>query len=400
MIAAHTPTLFASVALVATTMAICLIVAGQLKLRDGLFTTGCGLFAHSFAYVCYTLYGHAPLWLTYGLGNSLLSVALAFYTISIFRIRGLRTPWLFISSLPLLMVVLMVVLIDTREPRMLASSSVLSVQCLLIMIWAYRNAQSGGRAHGLLIVGACISLVGLLMRVVSILAGVAQDMQYDVSNLKQTISVAIGTATVMMFSLGLVLLSKERSESKLHHMALRDALTGMLNRRAILERLSAELERARRAGSSLAIAMIDIDHFKQINDRYGHLAGDEVLCHCVRHLSQRLRASDSIGRYGGEEFLLLLPDTTAENAMAVVDELRRSMAETPAQFGNLQIPLSFSAGLWCAVPGPADTSDSLIGKADVALYEAKLEGRNTLRLLAAYPGVIDPFLADELKEIG
>ncbi|MBD9483306.1 GGDEF domain-containing protein [Pseudomonas sp. PDM14] len=380
---AHTPTIFACVALVATVMAFCLILAGQVNHRDGLFTTGCGLLAHALAYVCYTLYGHAPLWLTYSVANTLLAVALAFYLASIYRIRALAVPWWMVLSLPLLMALLMVVLIEHREPRMLASSSVLMLQCLLIVVVAQRRASPGGRAHVLLIIGGGISLIGLGLRVVAILFGTAPEMQYDVSNLKQTISVSIGTVTVMMFSLGLVLLSKERSEASLHHMALRDALTGMLNRRAILEQLSGELERARRAGSSLAIAMIDIDHFKQINDQYGHLAGDEVLCHCVRHLSQQLRQSDTIGRYGGEEFLLLLPDTPPAGAMTVVDALRQSLAANPALFGKRSIPLSFSAGLWCGVPGPGDSSDSLIARADAALYAAKQDGRNTLRLLQA-----------------
>lgn len=380
---AHTPTIFACVALVATVMAICLILAGQLNHRDGLFTTGCGLMAHALAYVCYTLYGHAPLWMTYSVANTLLSMALALYLASIYRIRVLPVPWSTVLSLPLLMAVLMGLLIDNREGRMLASTSVLMLQCLFIILAARRNALPGGRAHVLLIIGGGISLIGLGLRIVAILLGTAPDMQYDVSNLKQTVSVSIGTVTVMMFSLGLVLLSKERSEASLHHMARRDALTGMLNRRAILEQLSSELERARRAGSPLAIAMIDIDHFKQINDEFGHLAGDEVLCHCVRHLSQQLRQSDTIGRYGGEEFLLLLPDTPPAGAMKAVDALRESLAGNCALFGKHSIGLSFSGGLWCGVPGPGDTSDSLIAGADAALYAAKQNGRNTLRLLHA-----------------
>lgn len=379
---AHTPTLFASVALVATIMAFCLILVGQLNKRDGLFTTGCGLLAHALAYVCYTLYGQASLWLTYGLANLLLSLALALYTAGIFRIRELRVPWPLIASLPALMALLMATLINTLEPRMLAASGVLTGQCLLLVYWAYRHARSTGRSYMLLIIGGGISLIGLNLRVIAILAGGATEMQYDVSNLKQTISVSIGTVTVMMYSLGLVLLSNERSESRLRQMARHDVLTGILNRRAILEQLAEELERARRCGSTLAIAMIDIDHFKQINDQHGHLAGDEVLCHCVRNLQQRLRQSDCIGRYGGEEFLLLLPATSAEGAMVAVDALREALAQAPAHYAGATIPLTFSAGLWCGVPGPDDSTDQLIARADKALYAAKAGGRNCLSLSA------------------
>lgn len=382
---AHTPTLFASVALVATIMAFCLILVAQYNQRDGVLTTGVGLLAHAAAYVCYSLYGHGPLWLTYGVANTLLSIALGYYAISIFRIRDLTVPWLRVFSLPLVMLGSMALLIDTLELRMLAASLVLILQCLLIVCLAYRYSEPGGRAQVLLIIGGSISLIGLGMRVVAILLGGAAEMQYNVSNLTQTISVSIGTATVMMYSLGLVLLSKERSESKLQHMAHRDVLTGMLNRRAILERFSDELERAYLARASLAVAMIDIDHFKQINDIHGHLVGDSVLVHCARHLKKRLRHADIIGRYGGEEFLVLLPSTDAEGALAVLDALRMSLARAPAVVDGLSIPVCFSAGVWCGTPEPGDSTANLIARADVALYEAKASGRNTVRLAPVAP---------------
>lgn len=377
---AHTPTLFACVALVATIMAFCLILVGQFNQRDGLLTIGFGLLAHALAYVGYTLYGHAPLWLTYGAANTLLAVALAFYGASLFRVVELPVRWWRVFAPAALMLVLMVSLIDTLEPRMLAATLVLMVQCALIIYWTCRYVPAQGRARILLIIGSSISLIGLGMRVVAVLAGGAGEMRYDVSNLKQTLSVSIGTFTAMMISLGLVLLAKERSESLFQHLALRDVLTGILNRRAILERFSSELERSRRDGSSLAVAMVDIDHFKQINDVYGHLAGDDVIGHCANHLSQRLRHSDSIGRYGGEEFLLLLPDTLPEGALVVLDELRASLAEAPAQHGELRIALRISIGVCCGVPNEHDTTASLLARADAALYEAKGLGRNTLRL--------------------
>lgn len=98
MMIAHTPTLFAAVALVATILAFCLLLVGHGNRRDNLMLTGCGLLVHALAYVCYTLYAQAPLWLSYGLGNSLLSLALAFYTASLFRVRERVVPWRVISS--------------------------------------------------------------------------------------------------------------------------------------------------------------------------------------------------------------------------------------------------------------------------------------------------------------
>lgn len=382
MMIAHTPTLFAAVALVATILAFCLLLVGQFNRGDNLLLTGCGLLAHALAYVCYTLFGHAPLWVSYVLANSLLSLALAFYSASLFRVRERPVPWRPIFAIPLLMLLGLISLLETVEPRMLLAALVLMLQCVLILYWARQRTLHKGRAHLLLVIGAAISLVGLGMRVVAVLAGTAQEMRYDTSNLKQTVSVAIGTATVMMYSIGLVLMAKERSESRLQHLAGHDVLTGTGNRRAILERFEFELEQARAAQYSLAVAMIDIDHFKRINDVHGHLAGDEVLCHCVRQLQQRLREGDSLGRYGGEEFLLLLPRTEGEGALAALNGLREAMARNPARFAGLEIELCFSVGLWCGVPGEDDTPARLIAKADAALYLAKAGGRNAVRLAA------------------
>lgn len=379
----NTPTIFASVALVALIMAFCLILVGQEHKRDGMRAGGAGLLAHALAYCCYTLYGQAPLWLTYGVGNTLLALALAFYGASLLRIHGQPVPWGRLFILPLLMAVALAALIDTREPRMFAACLVLILQCLLIIAWTWRYARNGGRAYLLLLIGGGISMIGLLLRVAAIATGAAADLPYNVSNLRQTVSVSIGTVTVMMFSLGLVLMAKERSEAALRDMALRDALTGIANRRAILETLERELERSRRAGTALTIALLDIDHFKLVNDTHGHLAGDAVLQQAAALLRQRLRQSDEIGRYGGEEFLLLLPDTGGDGALTVINELRAAVAAQPACFGDLVLPYRFSSGLWCGVPGPGDSSDSLIAQADAALYEAKAAGRDSVCMAPA-----------------
>ncbi|WOD12869.1 GGDEF domain-containing protein [Pseudomonas sp. NyZ704] len=377
---AHTPTIFASVAWVAMIMAFCLLVVGRFNQRDGLLTVGAGLLAHALAYVCFTLFGHASLWVTYAVPNSLLSVAVAFYTASIFRIAEHRVPWLWLFSLPLCQIVLLTLLLNTLEPRTLVASGILMIQCAFIIRWAAHFAQPGGRAHILLIVGAGISLIGVLIRVVSIVGGSAVEMRYDVSNLRQSISISLGTVTVMMLSLGLVLMSKERSEAALKYLALRDALTGIPNRRAILEELEREVERARRTDTRLAIVIIDLDHFKSINDQHGHLAGDEVLRHCVEQMKKRLRQTDSLGRYGGEEFLLLMPGATVEGAMTAVEDLRQAISDNPTLFGQQCIPQSFSAGVWVGVPSAGDDGNSLIAQADAALYECKATGRNTVRL--------------------
>jgi diguanylate cyclase (GGDEF)-like protein/PAS domain S-box-containing protein len=160
----------------------------------------------------------------------------------------------------------------------------------------------------------------------------------------------------------------EREEllSKVQEMATHDSLTGLPNRRALEEQLPRELARARRSDSPLCVAIIDIDHFKSYNDTHGHLAGDEVLRRCAQAWDGALRAEDTIVRFGGEEFLVLLPDTGPDEAAEVVERLRE---RTPME-------QTCSAGLasWDFV----ESADDLIGRADAALYLAKAGGRDQL----------------------
>jgi diguanylate cyclase (GGDEF)-like protein/PAS domain S-box-containing protein len=160
----------------------------------------------------------------------------------------------------------------------------------------------------------------------------------------------------------------EREEllGKVQEMARHDSLTGLPNRRALEEQLPQAMARARRSRSPLSVAILDIDHFKDYNDTHGHLAGDEVLRACARAWDSNLRGEDTIVRFGGEEFLVLLPDTTAEEAGETIERLRM---ETP-------MGQTCSAGL--ATWDYVESIDDLLGRADKALYLAKANGRNRL----------------------
>ncbi|WXL25915.1 GGDEF domain-containing protein [Ectopseudomonas mendocina] len=281
-------------------------------------------------------------------------------------------------AFPLIQCSLLTILINTQEPRQLVSSLILLTQCGFIMRYSLRYALPGGRAHWVLLIGCGTSLIGLGIRAIVILSGSPVEMNYDVSNLRQTISIAIGAVTIIMLSFGLVLLSRERIEADLKQMALHDPLTGISNRLSILKQLDEDLSRSRRTGVPLSIAMVDIDYFKQINDRYGHLVGDSVLCHFTQHLQQRLRSTDRVGRYGGEEFLIILHGTDAKGSYDILTELRTSLMNNPARVGSDVIPLTFSAGIFSFISPMDEDVKSILVKADTALYEAKNRGRNAL----------------------
>ena len=158
----------------------------------------------------------------------------------------------------------------------------------------------------------------------------------------------------------------------------RDSLTGLLKHADIKEQAAIELERAQRSGKPASVAMLDIDFFKKVNDSYGHAAGDNVIRALANLLRQRLRRIDSLGRYGGEEFLVVLPDCPAEQARRILDEIRQRFAELHFIAGGQQFSVTLSAGIACTDDAPT-SADDLLDKADRALYGAKHGGRNRVQ---------------------
>jgi diguanylate cyclase (GGDEF)-like protein len=180
---------------------------------------------------------------------------------------------------------------------------------------------------------------------------------------------AIGVGSIALFLLVVARMAGlirqvEQQAAQLETLAQHDPLTGVANRRAWDGRLPVEMDRARRAGTPLAVALLDIDHFKRFNDQYGHQAGDQLLKTATAAWQSLLRSSDLLARYGGEEFAVLLPSSTLGQAVEIVDRLR---LETP-------LAQTFSAGV--ALWHGDETSDQLVARADKALYRAKQAGRN------------------------
>ncbi len=154
----------------------------------------------------------------------------------------------------------------------------------------------------------------------------------------------------------------------------RDALTGLHNRRHMMEMLRHEVERHQRFNTGFSLALIDLDHFKQFNDRYGHQTGDEALCCFARQAQATLRAGDVLARWGGEEFMLLFPESTAQDGLANLELLRGSLQEATVSPQHPELRVRFSAGLTSFISG--ESIQKTIERADQALYQAKASGRN------------------------
>jgi diguanylate cyclase len=168
--------------------------------------------------------------------------------------------------------------------------------------------------------------------------------------------------------------SLERELEEASAMIREDQLTGALNRRGMEEAFARELSRAARLSAPLAVALLDIDHFKRLNDSLGHQAGDRALVHLAQVVRQLLRPTDALARYGGEEFLILLPNTELEEAVKVMQRVQRELTRQFFMHENQRVLITFSAGVVQLAPG--EDREAVIARADAAMYRAKTGGRN------------------------
>lgn len=225
-----------------------------------------------------------------------------------------------------------------------------------------------------------ISILGLLMALMS-----TKDPQRFPPHLEAISFLMLGSVLLMMSWIATRIwglrerLRQQRTAlsealQRVHDLAVRDELTTLFNRRYMQQALASARKQYLRNGREFCIAMIDIDYFKQINDSHGHQAGDEVLSGFASHAQDALRETDILGRWGGEEFLLIFPETDREQALVVLGRLHDTIAQIALSATVPELRISFSAGL---IQHEADMElQSLLERVDVALYQAKSEGRN------------------------
>jgi diguanylate cyclase (GGDEF)-like protein len=235
-----------------------------------------------------------------------------------------------------------------------------------MLVWLH-----GGRRGGLFLGAWIPALLLVIVRVLQL------RMQWPLPLwLEFGLPAALAYANLMLaFVLAGQTLSFRYERDLAHRLAEHDPLTGVLNRRAILARLRAEFAKARQSGNSLSLLFLDLDHFKNVNDSYGHRAGDQCLRSVIDPIAGELRQGDALGRYGGEEFLILLPGAAATDAEVVAERIRRRVQEMPMLISGMRIGLTVSLGV-AAVDTEVSIPDDLIERADAALYRSKSSGRN------------------------
>ena len=314
--------------------------------------------------------GIIPDWLSLVLANQLLVLGTVTYYMGTRSFMGHTPnwrPWNWLMAGTTLVFVVLTYWVPNYALRVGFFTVVMGAIYLAQMRFMLRHG-GGNFPVRLVEVVLGLHMVVLATRLVSIITGNAGADLMEPS-LFQTLYIGAYVLTVLMLSIGAVLMATDRLRTELEHLATYDSLTQTLNRRALLQRCEDELERAQRYGNGPAIMMLDLDNFKAVNDTRGHQHGDAVLMHFADRTRQVLRRGDRLGRYGGEEFVVLLPGADTEAALAVAQRIHATLAAGHA----LDCKVSIGLTTWA---GPSETLDAMLSRADAALYRAKAEGRN------------------------
>lgn len=326
--------------------------------------------------------------------NGFLAANLALLLLSVvYLTRSPLSRWAVWLPVPLLMLTSawLTSVVPDFQLRLLATNLVSLYYYGLISLLISRHSHWSGGRPLLLFIAAPFYFYALLHLFRVALLGLAW-MTDGVYVSGQTLVAAANDPTmvyglllnvVLSFTIAFSLLALH-AETLLNAMgtlARTDTLTGMLNRRAFMELMERELSRSQRQGTPLAFMLIDIDHFKPINDCFGHLAGDAYLKALAQAIGPLLRKTDLLGRYGGEEFCVLLDRLDAAQAEAVGERVRETIADLSVSFGDNSLKTTISVGISFNIPSSL-RSDELIRRADEALYRAKENGRNRVVMAA------------------
>ncbi len=377
MIDLHTPTLLLVILVVSFTLSATLASVARRFKRDGMLYWAWGFALHTLTYVLFVLRGHVSDLVSVVLANTLLAVSFALISEGVQQFLQVRwSRWLVWAPVPLV-AVLFFALLGHAQTRIILSGLIIAWQCALVawQLGSERDKVVGRGAY--FVIGSFLAIsAAFLLRTVGALYGEVGIGSITTSNPLQSATFLFVSVALMMVCQGVVLMTNERADERNRLLAMQDELTGLSNRRFIMEALSLQLAQARRNGKSVSVLMIDVDYFKSINDTYGHLSGDRVLRNLATSLRSRLRAQDMAGRWGGEEFLVVLPDTDAAGATILAGNLRAEVedARWSAQDGR-SIPLTLSIGVHTC-DSATEELDTVISAADQALYRAKQAGRN------------------------
>jgi diguanylate cyclase (GGDEF)-like protein len=332
-----------------------------------------------FAFLMFGLIGIAPDWLTLPLGNaaSTATIMLCALVIINFEKHTVSHNWWIVPTVVAAIVVF--ILLPTQLAREIAEALWYSSAMLVVACKVWRISRiSTLTSYWLVVVGSIAASLVLILRVVFDWTRPTPYVGYDWHMVLTFISAYVIATS---WTIGYMMLLRDKAEVQLETFAMTDPLTGIHNRRMFFELAEAEFRKARRARTSITLLMIDIDHFKAVNDRHGHVVGDQVLRHVADTIGNCLRSEDVFVRYCGEEFGVMVTTVTEEHIRQLSERIRLAVERAPyVTEQSKPISLSVSVGACRAVPSAAISLEHLLARADASVYQAKRDGRNRVVL--------------------
>ncbi|HQY47142.1 MAG TPA: diguanylate cyclase [Usitatibacteraceae bacterium] len=386
------PTLLAATAVASFVMAAALAIVAYRRMAAFLSWAG-ALAAHGAAYVLFMMRGVVPDLLSIVVANVALSATFALFATGLAQFQRRRFPPAALWGPAVLVAVVFTAFLYDARVRVIVAGAVFSAQALMILVALVRHRKvTPGRGQYVLMAGFAMVIVVFAGRIVAALRGPFEMASILSGSPVQQVSFMVAVLMPMLLAMGLVLMVEERAGAelqeanrKLEELSVTDALTGLSNRRHFDRLLAAEWSRSARRGCPFTVLMVDVDHFKRFNDRYGHPAGDDCLARIAGVLKTFSRRSgDVAARYGGEEFAIVYSDMPSDVAARMAESVRQgveglAVPHEDSPFGRVTL----SIGVATMAASRDIAAEAVLKRADEALYEAKASGRNAVRAAMA-----------------
>lgn len=369
---AHIPTMFLMIIAASGTLALSVGWVTRASDEEGLRLWTAALALQTLVFGLFSLRNQIPDFFSILLANIGLSASYSLFLAAIGQFQQRRLPRALFWCPPMALAVAFSFLMTNIGARIIVGGLVFITQILFVFFTLLsRQYRVSGRGKYLLVSGLGIMIGVLAMRILSVVLvpdGITSILRETPIQILTFLATFI---TLILISNGFVLMIKERADERIRLLAMKDRLTGIWNRIRLEEAGQQEIARLERYGHPVSLIMADLDHFKQINDQFGHTTGDLILKEFCAVVQECIRTTDVLGRWGGEEFLILLPNSGFDSAAQLAERIRAAVEQHEFPDG-----LHVTASLGFAVCQSTDTWGSWLDRADKALYRAKAAGRN------------------------
>ena len=316
------------------------------------------------------------------LANAALGYAWSLQMSALLEFHHKRTPQWLLYGPAVAAVAISVFYLNDPQARLVVTGLVLGIAYLATGVVLLRYVAAERRTRLLLAGSFFLMAAGLLWRGFTAWFEPEAIMPIYGTSPVRGVSLLAFYAVTLASSFAFLLMHKERADREAYELATTDSLTGVYNRRTFEELAEPQLSRARRARVPVSLLMLDLDHFKRVNDTHGHLAGDHVLAAFAGLVRTCLRKEDLLARYGGEEFVVLLPGTSESAAAALAERIREHVASATLRAAGREVRITVSVGLTSEAGDKLPPLEAMLARADEALYAAKAKGRNRVVSLA------------------